>query len=143
MTSEFEFWVTEFKSTDSTSASTSGSILYPSGVVIARVGVSTSMQSSGLGRVMFKPGVDVESRSRIRAAIIRTDSFPSGFRNSMVRICRSDSRVMTQFARSLVTDGDAGDPAYVWQPFEVEPPFGVTAQQFELKHLLSKAEAPR
>ena len=43
----------------------------------------------------------------------------------------------------LVADGDAGDPAYVWQPFEVEPPFGVTAQQFELKHLLSKAEAPR
>ena len=43
----------------------------------------------------------------------------------------------------LVADGNAADPAYVWQPFEVEPPFGVTAQQFELRHLLSKAEAPR
>jgi len=35
------------------------------------------------------------------------------------------------------------EPRYVWQPFDVEPAFGVTAQQFELKHLLSKAEAPR
>jgi len=34
-------------------------------------------------------------------------------------------------------------PRYVWRPFEVEPPFGVTAQQFELKHLLGKSEAPR
>jgi hypothetical protein len=34
-------------------------------------------------------------------------------------------------------------PRYVWQPFDVEPAFGVTAQQFELKHLLEKSEAPR
>ena len=35
------------------------------------------------------------------------------------------------------------EPRYVWEPFDVEPPFGVTAQQFELKHLLSKSEVPR
>ena len=35
------------------------------------------------------------------------------------------------------------EPRYVWKPFDVEPPFGVTAQQFELKHLLSKSEVPR
>ncbi len=34
-------------------------------------------------------------------------------------------------------------PRYVWQPFDVEPAFGVTAQQFELKHLMSKSEVPR
>jgi superfamily II DNA or RNA helicase len=34
-------------------------------------------------------------------------------------------------------------PRYVWQPFEVEPAFGVTAQQFKLKHLLEKSEPPR
>ena len=35
------------------------------------------------------------------------------------------------------------DPRYVWQPFDVEPAFGVTAQQFKLTHLLDKSEAPR
>ena len=35
------------------------------------------------------------------------------------------------------------EPRYIWHPFDVEPAFGVTAQQFELKHLLSKSEAPR
>ena len=34
------------------------------------------------------------------------------------------------------------EPSYVWQPFDVEPAFGVTAQQFELKHLMSKSEVP-
>jgi superfamily II DNA or RNA helicase len=34
-------------------------------------------------------------------------------------------------------------PRYVWQPFDVEPAFGVTAQQFKLKHLLEKSEPPR
>jgi superfamily II DNA or RNA helicase len=34
-------------------------------------------------------------------------------------------------------------PRYVWRPFEVEPAFGVTAQQFDLKHLLSRSETPR
>lgn len=34
-------------------------------------------------------------------------------------------------------------PRYVWRPFEVEPAFGVTAQQFDLKHLLSRSEPPR
>lgn len=34
-------------------------------------------------------------------------------------------------------------PRYVWKPFEVEPAFGVTAQQFKLKHLLEKSEDPR
>lgn len=34
-------------------------------------------------------------------------------------------------------------PRYVWRPFEVEPPFGVTAQQFEIKHLLNRSETPR
>jgi hypothetical protein len=33
-------------------------------------------------------------------------------------------------------------PRYVWRPFEVEPAFGVTAQQFDLEHLLSKSEPP-
>ncbi len=34
------------------------------------------------------------------------------------------------------------EPRYVRRPFDVEPAFGVTAQQFELKHLLNKSEAP-
>ena len=34
-------------------------------------------------------------------------------------------------------------PRYVWQPFDVEPAFGVTAQQFKLKHLLDKSEVPK
>ncbi len=34
-------------------------------------------------------------------------------------------------------------PRYVWQPFDVEPAFGVTAEQFKLKHLLEKSESPR
>lgn len=42
-----------------------------------------------------------------------------------------------------VGQDSVSDPRYVWQPFDVEPAFGVTAQQFELKHLLEKSEAPR
>ena len=42
-----------------------------------------------------------------------------------------------------VAQDSVNEPRYVWQPFDVEPAFGVTAQQFELKHLLSKSEAPR
>ncbi|MCA9473536.1 MAG: DUF3883 domain-containing protein [Pseudomonadales bacterium] len=42
-----------------------------------------------------------------------------------------------------ISQESAQEPRYVWQPFEVEPAFGVTAQQFELKHLLSKSEVPR
>ena len=34
------------------------------------------------------------------------------------------------------------EPRYVWQLFDVEPPCGVTAQQCELKHLLTKSEEP-
>ncbi len=34
-------------------------------------------------------------------------------------------------------------PRYVWQPFDIEPAFGVTAQQFGLKHLLNKSEKPK
>ena len=34
-------------------------------------------------------------------------------------------------------------PRYVWRPFEVEPAFGVTAQQFDMKHLLARSEDPR
>jgi superfamily II DNA or RNA helicase len=34
-------------------------------------------------------------------------------------------------------------PRYVWTPFETEPAFGVTAQQFKLKHLLDRSEPPR
>lgn len=42
-----------------------------------------------------------------------------------------------------VSQGFVNEPRYVWRPFDVEPAFGVTAQQFELKHLLSKSEVPR
>lgn len=42
-----------------------------------------------------------------------------------------------------VADGFAKEPQYVWRPFEVEPAFGVTAEQFDLKHLLKSAEPPR
>ena len=35
------------------------------------------------------------------------------------------------------------EPRYVWRPFEVEPAFGVTAQQFELAHLINKSGPPR
>lgn len=35
------------------------------------------------------------------------------------------------------------EPRYVWSPFDVEPAFGVRAQTFDMKHLLSKSEAPR
>ncbi|GHF71445.1 protein NO VEIN domain-containing protein [Seohaeicola zhoushanensis] len=42
-----------------------------------------------------------------------------------------------------VAAGFAQEPKYVWRPFEVEPAFGVTAEQFDLKHLLQKAEPPR
>lgn len=41
-----------------------------------------------------------------------------------------------------VSQGFVNAPRYVWQPFDIEPAFGVTAQQFELKHLLEKSEAP-
>ena len=43
----------------------------------------------------------------------------------------------------LVNQGFANEPRYVWQPFDVEPAFGVTAQQFKLKHLLEKSKPPR
>lgn len=42
-----------------------------------------------------------------------------------------------------VSQDFVNEPRYVWRPFDVEPAFGVTAQQFELKHLLSKSEVPR
>jgi hypothetical protein len=42
-----------------------------------------------------------------------------------------------------VAEGFAHAPKYVWRPFDVEPAFGVTAQQFDLKHLLQTAEPPR
>jgi len=42
-----------------------------------------------------------------------------------------------------VNQGFANEPRYVWQPFDIEPAFGVTAQQFKLKHLLDKSESPR
>lgn len=42
-----------------------------------------------------------------------------------------------------VSDGFVHEPKYVWRAFDVEPAFGVTAQQFDLKHLLSLAEPPR
>lgn len=45
---------------------------------------------------------------------------------------------IVQVAQDLVNE-----PRYIWHPFDVEPAFGVTAQQFELKHLLNKSEAPR
>ena len=41
-----------------------------------------------------------------------------------------------------VSRGFVNAPRYVRQPFAVEPAFGVTAQQFDLKHLLNKSEAP-
>ena len=45
---------------------------------------------------------------------------------------------------AIVQIGDEGvqQPLYVWRPFEVEPPFGVTAQQFDIRHLLERSEAP-
>lgn len=42
-----------------------------------------------------------------------------------------------------VSEGFTHEPKYVWRPFDVEPAFGVTAQQFDLKHLLQSAEPPR
>ena len=42
-----------------------------------------------------------------------------------------------------VNQGFANEPRYVWQPFDVEPAFGVTAQQFKLQHLLDKSEPPQ
>ena len=42
-----------------------------------------------------------------------------------------------------VSESFVHEPKYVWRPFDVEPAFGVTAQQFDLKHLLNLAEAPR
>ncbi|ADM09271.1 possible ATP-dependent RNA helicase [Parvularcula bermudensis HTCC2503] len=42
-----------------------------------------------------------------------------------------------------VAEGFVHSPKYVWRPFDVEPAFGVTAQQFDLKHLLDSAEPPR
>ena len=35
------------------------------------------------------------------------------------------------------------EPRYVWHPFQMEPEFGVTAQQFEIKHLLDKSSPPQ
>jgi len=34
-------------------------------------------------------------------------------------------------------------PRYVWRPFETEPAFGVTAQQFNINHLLGRSEPPQ
>ena len=42
-----------------------------------------------------------------------------------------------------VSAGFAHEPKYVWRPFDVEPAFGVTAQQFDIKHILNFAEPPR
>ena len=42
-----------------------------------------------------------------------------------------------------VADGFTHEPKYVWRPFEIEPAFGVTAEQFDLRHLLQSAEPPR
>jgi len=42
-----------------------------------------------------------------------------------------------------VNQNFVNEPRYVWQPFDVEPAFGVTAQQYKLQHLLDKSETPR
>ena len=42
-----------------------------------------------------------------------------------------------------VAEGFANQPKYVWNPFDIEPAFNVTAQHFDLKHLLSLSEPPR
>ncbi|WP_235814924.1 protein NO VEIN domain-containing protein [Roseibium aggregatum] len=41
-----------------------------------------------------------------------------------------------------VSKGFAQAPIYIRQPFDVEPAFGVTAQQFDLKHLLQFGQPP-
>ena len=41
-----------------------------------------------------------------------------------------------------VQDGQAREPQYVRKPFGKEPDFGVTSVNYELKELLSRAEAP-
>jgi len=38
-----------------------------------------------------------------------------------------------------ISDDFVNEPRYVLQPFDVEPAFGVTAQQFDLNHLISKS----
>jgi len=43
----------------------------------------------------------------------------------------------------LVNQKVVNEPRYIWQPFVVEPAFGVTAQQFKLKHLLDKSVSPK
>lgn len=42
-----------------------------------------------------------------------------------------------------VNQNFVNEPRYVWQPFDVEPAFGVTAQQYKFQHLLDKSEPPR
>jgi hypothetical protein len=121
---------------------------------IDRLAVATVMEmEKRLGRVPREmphenPGYDVESQVPEGGRLLFIEV--KGVTIGKTTVTISKTQILTALNKPdhwilaiVQVDGDAAnEPAYVRQPFQKEPDFGVTSVNYNLTELLAKAEAP-
>jgi superfamily II DNA or RNA helicase len=99
-----------------------------------------SAQKVGYDILSFDPKTKTQRFIEVKGRIDIANSI-TVTRNEIITSLNTPDNFILAIVR--VNEEFVHEPRYVWHPFVVEPAFGVTAQQFELKHLLEKSEPPR
>lgn len=99
-----------------------------------------SAQKSGYDILSFNPTTRSQRFIEVKGRVDDADTIMVT-RNEIITSLNKSGDYILAIVR--INQALVSEPRYVWRPFEVEPPFGVTAQQFEIKHLLSRSETPR
>ncbi len=108
--------------------------------VLGNEPTDVSAQKVGYDILSFNPEQKLQRFIEVKGRIEGADTIMVTRNEIITSLNKPDDYIL---AIVHVNEEFVHEPRYVWKPFEVEPPFGVTAQQFELKHLMNKSEVPR
>ncbi len=99
-----------------------------------------SAQKVGYDILSFDPGTKQQRFIEVKGRIDGADTVMVTRNEIITSLNKPEDYIL---AIVQVSGEYVNAPRYVWRPFEVEPAFGVTAQQFDMNHLLDRSEDPR
>jgi superfamily II DNA or RNA helicase len=107
---------------------------------LGNVPSDVSAQKVGYDILSFDPKTKSQRFIEVKGRIDTADSVMIT-RNEIITSLNKPKDFILAIVR--INEAFVHEPRYVWKPFEVEPAFGVTAQQFQLKLLLERSEPPK
>jgi superfamily II DNA or RNA helicase len=102
--------------------------------------VDVSAQKIGYDILSFDPDAKIQRFIEVKGRIDGADSIMVTRNEIITSLNKPDNFIL---AIVMVNEENPVYPQYIHKPFDVEPAFGVRAQQFDLVHLLSRSELPQ